>query len=807
MRHDVVRCSLNNWFGAYQTFEPTSEEVAACVRALAVKLDTRKGRKQQKPTSEPLIADGEFVSFKVPPSQNQNTENDVFKPFKAIADRLCTVDLDAETKASVDAQTNSPCAVEGVVAATTTSTDTPQATRRHSSAHWSYDSRPNSAIPGEQEGSTNRVDGYFHSREVKRKLWLGDVAVICEYKKKREDAVQNRLQLVSAASHLLNQDPIRFAVYGITIEDCDVSLWYFCRSHTAKSEPFNFLENPTILVRVFISFMFASSESLGFDSNIRRIMPSPADGHLSISYVYRFTGEDNGKERVHYYRTRRTICDSHRLCITGRATRVWEAEQVKSFDDLTRVDERVVVLREVWLDEGAATERQIQQSIFASLNEFGAKLEENPGYSPPHFVDFGADLEEEVRALFKEEQEGSFPPSAASARRMVYEKYFLTIREDFVGRATRSIAKDYQADSMLLRKVQHMRKTKSPTVPGADSSRNNQNSATVHVKRNDGPAPPPGNTPARQYRPKRAYRLVYEECCLDLDAKNLSLRDIFTGLQGCFIALVLLFCAGWVHRDISCGNVLIWTDTRGKKHGKLGDLEYAKPFPSEGGSPDPKTGTAYFMPVEIVLGRRLASNDTAQKRPHLSEPLTAKQKAQEEESRLLARSRNPGPQEKEDHLQHHFIHDLECLWWLSLWSITCKLGNWDQVKDVFVPFNAGNAGLARKEFLVDKGAPAFDALRTALPEPLQLVHIYLEVARTYFQSRFPELAQLDSTERRDPTGYSYAYSIFRKLVNATIPSDAPSVVWGSNPYWEVVSEGELKALEPEAPPKRARPDP
>lgn len=54
-------------------------------------------------------------------------------------------------------------------------------------------------------------------------------------------------------------------------------------------------------------------------------------------------------------------------------------------------------------------------------------------------------------------------------------------------------------------------------------------------------------------------------------------------------ALLLLFCAGWVHRDVSCGNVLLWRDRTGKLYGKLGDLEYAKKFPSAGSSPDPKT--------------------------------------------------------------------------------------------------------------------------------------------------------------------------------------------------------------------------
>ncbi|TEB24193.1 hypothetical protein FA13DRAFT_1792094 [Coprinellus micaceus] len=799
MRHDVVRCSLNNWFGAYQTFEPSSEEVAACVRALAANPGARKGNGQKKLTRGPLIKDGRFVPFKVSPSQNQETENDVFKPFKAIAERLCTVDLDTASKTTAEAKTDGPPATGEVVASN--STDTGRAIRRHSSAQWNYDSRPNRAIPGEQDGSTNRVDGYFHRRFTEHDLSLGDVAAICEYKKKREDA--NRLQLVGAASHLLNQDPVRFAVYGVTIEDCDVSLWYFCRSHTAKSEPFNFLENPAILVKVFLSFMFAHSESLGFDSNIRRIMPFPGEAR-SISYVYRFAAEDNGKEREHYYRTRRTICDAHRLCITGRATRVWEAEQVRSFDDLTTMDEEVVVLREVWLDEGAATERQIQQAIFASLDQFGAQLKEDPSYSPPHFVDFDDDLKKEVWELFEEDH--TLPPCISRTRghRKAYEKHFLTIVEDFLGQPARAIAKNYQVDSMLLRKVQHIRTAKSSTVRGADSSRNNQNSATALQPRSPGPAQ--DSIPAREYRQKRPYRLIYKERCLDLDDEAVtSLEDIFIGLRGCFTALVLLFCAGWVHRDISCGNVLIWTDGDGNKHGKLGDLEYAKRYPSMGGSPDPKTGTAYFMPVEIMLGYRLILRDTSQKKRRI-EPLTARQRLQAARSRPQTDNADLLPREEPDPLQHHFLHELECLWWLTLWSITCKLGNWNHVKNVFVPFMTENIAIVRKSFFADQVSFHFAALGAELPQFLQPAYLHLQTARDYFSTRLFELAALSTTERENPAEYSLAYAALRDLVKVEIPSNSPPVVRGSNPFWEVVSEGEPKALEPETSSKHPRSD-
>ena len=184
MTHDVVLCSLNDWFVAYQTFEPTSEEISACAQAMHA---------QQQPAYGSLVEDGRLVEFRLPPSRNQKTENEVFKPLKAITDRLSTVDLDAATKVIIDTEPEDPRASQEVVAAAAAPTDTQPVASvgRHSSAHWSYDSRPNSAIPGEHGGSTNRIDGYFYRMGVKEDdLCLGDVAVICEYKKKTGDAVQ-----------------------------------------------------------------------------------------------------------------------------------------------------------------------------------------------------------------------------------------------------------------------------------------------------------------------------------------------------------------------------------------------------------------------------------------------------------------------------------------------------------------------------------------------------------------------------------------------------------------------------------------
>lgn len=63
-----------------------------------------------------------------------------------------------------------------------------------------------------------------------------------------------------------------------------------------------------------------------------------------------------------------------------------------------------------------------------------------------------------------------------------------------------------------------------------------------------------------------------------------------------FPALQLLYCAGWVHRDISDGNILAHRpnleDDSMPWKGKLMDLEYARKFPPEQtykASADPKT--------------------------------------------------------------------------------------------------------------------------------------------------------------------------------------------------------------------------
>ncbi|KAJ3532846.1 hypothetical protein NMY22_g7580 [Coprinellus aureogranulatus] len=824
MQEEAVVSPVDSWCSAYLPFEPNAKEIAACVKALK-KNRTKVLSDGNTEPDPPLFENGQLCSVNLdkanapdrPPrsdgtssSASSDTSDDSSSELSSLSEDEqdsdqdeSDSDRDQDSEQSLDSEQS-----QDDQHVTPSPTDV---LRRHGKAQCAYGSQPNRSLPGEQLGSTNQADGFLHFASSRSEVTLGDVTVLCEYKKRKSDALKNRQQVVAGAGHLFNQDPVRCGVYGITIEDDEVSLWHFSRSHTCKSESFSLLHDPLTLIRVLVSFIFARSESLGFDSNVRRV---PAgQGRTSRSYVYRLSGETDGKKWESYYRTRKAICDSHRLCITGRATRVWEVERVKSFTDMTRMDNRVVVLREVWLDVGAPTEREIQQSIFADLDAFGRRLQEDPSWNPPHFSDFEEDMKAELKSLFEEDD--SSPRSDASDKRTrkAYEKYFLTIREDFIGSPSRDIAEGYRADPGLLRETRPLPlRNNSATVSDRDTSRDNRNSATIFFDKEGNP-PPEVTRPPRQYAAKQPYRLIYEECCRDLDHKDLtSLKDLFVGLRGCLTALMLLFCAGWVHRDISCGNVLVWKDGTGDLQGKLGDLEYAKRFPSDTGSPDPKTGTAFFMPVEIAQGRRLAlaEHDRIKRKIARIEGLNAVERSKLLKIELAA-SRNAGPSgdtqdEKLDPLQHHFTHELECIWWLSLWAITCRLGSWLRVSTFFVPHNPLSA-LGNREGLLRSGPHGiFNLLGRELHPSLELVYDQLRQIREFLADNYLELSELDAVSRASPAVHSHAYTMLRGLVNVDIPSDAPPLVNSSNPDWKVLTYGEGKATERKAPAKRSRQD-
>ncbi|KAF9540041.1 hypothetical protein CPC08DRAFT_731033, partial [Agrocybe pediades] len=171
-----------------------------------------------------------------------------------------------------------------------------------------------------------------------------------------------------------------------------------------------------------------------------------------------------------------------------------------------------------------------------------------------------------------------------------------------------------------------------------------------------------------------------ENCTTVGDLKKLG--EVFEVLRQVLIPIQLMFVAGWVHRDISAGNILAYRQSEADTWtAKLSDLEYAKPFPPTDdveAAKDPETGTPYFMPIEVHTSRCIflpaemknsqlqGSQDTAQAGSESDEAAEKKQLALYKSQKEWQPA---GDEYGKVHVIHNFQHDLETLWWLILYVL------------------------------------------------------------------------------------------------------------------------------------------
>ncbi|EAU89857.1 other/FunK1 protein kinase [Coprinopsis cinerea okayama7 len=148
--------------------------------------------------------------------------------------------------------------------------------------------------------------------------------------------------------------------------------------------------------------------------------------------------------------------------------------------------------------------------------------------------------------------------------------------------------------------------------------------------------------------PKRRCFFVFEHICTPLNDIP-TLGEAVDALRQVLVPLRLMFLAGWVHRDISPGNILVYRGEPGSPSVvKLSDLEHAKKYPdAEATDEDRITGTPYFIACEILLGRRLFPVDL---------PLDT-----------------PLPSYRFIPLVHNYQHDVESIFWILLWLVSMRI--------------------------------------------------------------------------------------------------------------------------------------
>ncbi|EAU81592.2 other/FunK1 protein kinase [Coprinopsis cinerea okayama7 len=559
-------------------------------------------------------------------------------------------------------------------------------------------------------------DGRLILGEGKR-LHVTDILVPMEFKISRKDQRSNRLQIASAANHIMNDDVRRMFILGITIEDSqlyprNVTLTFFA------APILNSLQEPYRFVELLVALFCASDKDLGLDPHIE-LFGEPG----SKKYLYELPPNATRPESQ-YFLTEAIVDEYRSHRIAGRSTRVWKVVQVTSKEDLTPIPgAKPVILKDAWINEDADTEEDIQEKLFRDIDTFVAgDWRSNP--------------------LLKH-----FPEPALEAFGEVvknYRDYFSPIAQGHSGKASKSVVSDanpvprdffLEPEKMENQKSNSSSRTGSvnPSVSHPSGSRSSTLTVpTATVSGSMHSAASNREPPRRKFTSKRRCFFIYQYLCQRISDLP-TLADALEVLRQAHLALMLMFCARWIHRDISHGNILAFQNADGSWRVKVSDLEYAKMFPPPDGyqaGTDPKTGTPFFMAYELQKGLSLYSPASSGEPPPIG-------------------TRSPSGS-REYPVIHNYQHDVESLWWMALWLVMMRTDHQDSYYIGLRIFQGSLTPSPEREMYVLKGLP--EGLRQQLHPSARclfdLLQEWLTLMFLAYQRRSP--AQLS-----DPESYAY----------------------------------------------------
>ncbi|KAL0065214.1 hypothetical protein AAF712_007725 [Marasmius tenuissimus] len=554
-----------------------------------------------------LAPDGKWMWFKdATPSKIEGGEDMVFKPFEYISEAI-------------------------LKAAETT---------------WPEKGSPNARFrcrPREVSNSDTENSGYKTDADQERvertdptatKFESWDSVTSAEFKKFNtiEDSNKCVRQLLGNASHMMFSDPRRRFRFGLTIMDASTRLWFLSRAISFVSETFDFIKDPKPLIRFILATSFASKEEMGYDLTVERVKDD------TEKWVYDYEVVDEAGKST-WFRTVNSLWTHQSGRIPGRGIRVWEVQE---------------------LDENrkpAMDDRQTQTNLQSVRRN--------------EIID---------RALAKN----------PSLQRRDIEKHFMTILHDTYVKARNAGGQLVQDTSEV-----HLRGWPLPddhseffleTRPGKSATkpqiRNGVNSratgasgsAFSNRKSSQHDRPETSTNPARTvavkrvYEPRRHCRTVFQEVGRRLD-KMYDQRELVQSLIDALEGLKFFYDAGYLHRDISVGNLLWCYDSdHDKMICKITDLEYSRLYlhsNEEHYCPhDHKTGTPGFMALEVQADDYLFDGLSAQ-----SDPEDSSDEGVDSSDEEFADSGEDTRSPSEVPFLHNYLHDVEGIWWIMIYNL------------------------------------------------------------------------------------------------------------------------------------------
>ncbi|KAJ3779845.1 hypothetical protein GGU10DRAFT_391420 [Lentinula aff. detonsa] len=439
-----------------------------------------------------------------------------------------------------------------------------------------------------------------------------------EFKKQgfTEDLENDIIKLMWNMSSILALDPCRRFTLGFTIEDRWFRLWILNRGTLLRTQAFDFIKDQRSLVTVFLSFAFSSAENMGWDPTITF---SHLDSHNRRQYNI------IANERV--YKTVTTLSDYSADNPLGRATRVWKVQDAQG---------KTRVLKDLWLKHDRLEEHQIYENIL------------------------------------KDVENSAKPEHREKARNAVAVRLLTPLEHCRV--KVSGIADD-DTNLVILRgydmKNAQTTPLMSPSKPNPPKKQSigfsfsdDQDAEFVTEASQDSGLQVPQRVVHNSLQETEIpndqryhYRIVFQEYATTIyDERNLA--NILKAIADVLFALRLIHSAGWVHRDISGGNLYYHKE---RNIGLIGDLEYAKKVEIQSHR-NVRAGTPHFMASEAISNAYLFYPYPITPKPPRA-PLKLYERPPPSDTPLGVVEPAPPP------FNHNALHDIESVWWVLVYTI------------------------------------------------------------------------------------------------------------------------------------------
>ncbi|KAJ3771873.1 hypothetical protein FB446DRAFT_845958 [Lentinula raphanica] len=485
------------------------------------------------------------------------------------------------------------------------------------------------------------------------RIYVYDIANPYQFKKGDgvTQIIENFSKVLFDMQQVLARDPCRRFTFGTTIENRTTRLWFLSRASLLRSTSFDFMTDRRRLVHLFLSLAFSSLRDLGWDTTM-------SFSHLDSSSRRQYNIDVDG----HQFTTTEVLSDASADSPLGRATRVWE---VKDSAGHPRV------LKDVWLE----TDRKEEHEIVTDILNSAKSIKLDPDLNINYYEELQKRMLKPIahcRVLVDDKTvEGEpvkgqpdetgtimlrgYDLGSANPVKLLPNKasipapppsitYSMPGDRDYVPRSSSRLA-----DGLDM-KSEHV--DSSVVSPQDTLEQVDQTDATNGAQR---------KVVTYSGHHRYHYRIVFEQCATTIyDERNLG--NVLCALLEVTRALWIMYLAGWVHRDVSGGNVYWFA---GGKIGLLGDFEYAVRR-NEGRHHDVRTGTPFFMAAETMNDAYMYVTASAPPEQYQAffgsaAPQEPKQKAATGVSSTICEHILP--------FSYNPLHDLESIWWIIVYVL------------------------------------------------------------------------------------------------------------------------------------------